>query len=180
MGLTALDAWSAQRCLPHMPTRRLWGYLLLRQWSSLTVDRILRLLVYMKLSNSMLQRQVEHVELKRLIKALEKGSPVGLFILRTRDYGRILDNHQVLALAYEAGPTPGLHKIWLYDPNYGQQSVYLELDCSQKPFQIRHSTGENDIGFFVAHNRLSGIFKFLFVRIFFPLKVYSSYPTRGS
>ena len=171
MCLAALDAYASHKTLPDITAnqrirRKILAYLHFRQWSSLPLDVVLRILVWMRLTPAQISLNMRRSVLPDLLRAFSQGRPAVLMLIHNRSIWEVTKNHQVIATGYtEDSPTHAL-KISIYDPNYGGQSTWLEIMDTANPFTVRHSSGEKCYGFFCSPNRLGNIFSRLYNWLF--------------
>ena len=74
----------------------------------------------------------------QVLKAkLDTGVPVPLGLVRNTT--NVFENHQVLAIGYEAAGPKGT--IWLYEPNYPDQTptIHLEFDAQERLIHVDES-----------------------------------------
>lgn len=171
MCLAALDAYTSHKTLPDITAnqrirRRMLVYLHFRQWSSLPTDIILHLLVWMRLKPATISHKIRRSVLPGLLSALHQEQPVLLMLIHNRKLRAVTENHQVIATGYLEDPLTHTLKIFIYDPNYGKQSTWLEIEDTTVPFYGRHSSGETCYGFFCSPNRLGKVFSRLYNWLF--------------
>jgi hypothetical protein len=155
MAFTALDYYLASVPLPrgeHARDRPAGGtplrsYLWKRQIDSLVkdLDRFLAWLIFLHYIPSfwpfgggadwLLNRS--HQEWQELQAKLDTGVPVPLGLVRHTT--SVFENHQVLAIGYEAGESEGT--IWLYEPNYPDRepTIHLEFDAQARLIRLDES-----------------------------------------
>jgi hypothetical protein len=156
----ALDYFYAHRALPDyaepdaLPFRYelyLWD----RQIDSLLPLTIPLVLEWMHRDDLTLAARCARYEVPKLRRALDKGKPVVLALIRARYPENPTLNHQVLATGYDFDEANKGLVIYLYDPNHPGETPTLSLNL-QRPsqgIQLAQSTGEKLRGFFVIPHR---------------------------
>jgi hypothetical protein len=85
-----------------------------------------------------------------LCNRINNNKPTVLVLIETEGVTDPSKNHQVLAFGYEWNPTTKDLKIYIYDPNYPDQTMYLTMTLSGDKLRGRHSAGGSRMrGFFV-------------------------------
>lgn len=131
--------------------RKLFIYLCERQLDSLKISTLLKVFDWMMMEDLKLAANLSRYEIPKLRRALDKGKPAVLALIRVRGGDDPTQNHQVLATGYEYLPDVKKYLISLYDPNHPRKEPYITVDFSNSNsgLKIEQSTGEFLRGFFV-------------------------------
>lgn len=154
MCFAALDYFHAQKRLPPYARPQeielpLLSYLCERQLDSLSLPVVIKLIDWMAQGDDELARRMIKSELPALRRALDRGNPQVLCLVRVGSGGNLTHNHQVVATGCEPGAEPGSLLIRLYDPNHPLAEPTLTVGLARDGFAIRQSTGEALRGFFI-------------------------------
>jgi len=139
--------YSQPQNLPFNYELYLWG----RQIDSLIPLTLPRVIEWVMRDDGDIASRCARFEVPKLRRALERGRPAVLALVRAKQLQSITENHQVLALGYDFDDSTRQMKIYLYEPNYPGLMPTLDLNVSRpsKGIQISQSTGEPLRGFFV-------------------------------
>lgn len=100
------------------------------------------------------QYRASVADFDRVRRAIDRNLFV-LLGLRSSQRGNVLGGHQTLAYGYDESP----RRVWIYDPNYPDQEMYVEADAARERIIHKHADGEpsdhvNDYGSFFVQLEL--------------------------
>ncbi|MEL6602617.1 MAG: hypothetical protein AAFP20_05250 [Cyanobacteria bacterium J06614_10] len=154
IGFTAMDHFLKKRAVPATtrvpnPSDRLWHYLLDRQIDSFNIftpiNDIASTVTWMALPDDALQVTTGG-QLAPLIKQLNAGKLVPLYLIRVGLEKSPWDNHQVIAYKWrDRTRTDGQIDIWIYDPNHRHHESSLMAGRPHDDIRIIVSTRFDDI-----------------------------------
>ncbi len=156
MSFSALDYFYAGKPVPTYDrvdqiSNKLFSYLCDRQLDSLKISVLIKVIQWMVSEDRNIGQWMTRYEIPKLRRALDKGNPVVLALIRVKGLGDPTHNHQVVATGYDYNPTSNVITIYLYEPNYpGQEpTLTVNLNNPSQGLQMSQSTGDFLRGFFL-------------------------------
>jgi murein DD-endopeptidase MepM/ murein hydrolase activator NlpD/uncharacterized protein YgiM (DUF1202 family) len=156
MSFAALDYFHAGAIVPSWNEvdqidPKLFSYLCERQLDSLSVPVVLQVIQWMLLEDRAIASRMTRVEIPKLRRMLDHGEPAVLALIRVQGAGNPTNNHQVVAVGYEAASDAKGIKIFLYDPNHPSEDPVIDIQYANRNtgMQVTQSTGEPLRGFFM-------------------------------
>lgn len=154
MCYAALDYFYAKQKPPQFAAPQelplpLTVYLCERQIASLSLPALVKIIEWMAQGDDVLAARMLRSELPKLRRALDKGSPSVVCLIRAEPGASLTQNHQVVVTGYDLEAVPGSVVLSLYDPNHPLDAPTLTLGLAKDGFSIRQSSGEPLRGFFV-------------------------------
>jgi len=122
-------------------------YLWKRQFDSMSFKNYL-LLIYKTFQNNhkLIDNTFNH-QIPKAIETINKGMPVIIIIIRSKNIENPTNNHQILLTSYKInGP---ITEFSCYDPNHPSITTILKISRKVGEETISQSTGEIVRGFFV-------------------------------
>lgn len=149
MCFAALDYYNAQFTVPGETNvdkieGRLYTYLAGRQLDSIPLPNLIKVIEWMLRENGDLGVRMVRYEIPKLRRALDKGQPVVIALIRVQGLDNPTQNHQVLATGYDFDVQAKKMTIFLYDPNHPAVESRLSLDLSN-PRRGIPITQSNDV-----------------------------------
>lgn len=116
-------------------------YLCERHLDAINIHNILKMLDWMLLEKAAVAARISRYEIPKLRRALDKGQPVALILIREMRTGNNTPNHCVVASGYDWNEQTKECLIHIYDPNHPgiQTSIRCTLRGSESGFSLTHS-----------------------------------------
>jgi len=165
MCFTALDFFFTQQSVPAYTQieeldPQLQAYLFDRQLDCLKIVTIFKFLELMAIEPQEIANRLLRSEIPKLMRALKRGKPVVLGLVRDHGENPPSHNHIVLATGIVTDPARKEIQVSLYDPNHPgiEPVITVSLVRTNHGLRMVQSTGEQLLGFFVlpykAHHDL--------------------------
>jgi|GEM_PF-793196 uncharacterized protein YgiM (DUF1202 family) len=146
MCFTALDYYHTVINRPGQtdPTQvdaKLRVYLCERHLDAINIHNILNMLGWMLQEKAAVAARISRYEVPKLRRALDKGRPVPLILVRANRTDNTTPNHCVVASGYDWDEDTQECLIQIYDPNHPglQTSIRVTLRGSESGFSLTHS-----------------------------------------
>lgn len=154
MCAAALDYFYTQAPLPTYQDpaaidQKLFTFLCQRQIQSLTVPVLLKIMDWMMAEDTELVKRMTRLEIPKIRRSLDKGTPVVLGLIRVHGLNNPTNNHQVVAIGYDDSADDKTMAVALYDPNHPGSQPTITIGLTATGFVLNESTGEPLRGLFV-------------------------------